>query len=77
MSVTGLLTTNPAYNLGRKRPKVYLLAQKRKLNKESSLDVRYGKTHIRQYLTATTLACTLDEELSEEYKALNDINKKR
>ena len=46
-----------------------------RLNKVSSLEIKYGEIHIKQYHTATYLCCLLEETLSGESMALKVINK--
>ena len=48
---------------------------KHRLNKVTSLEIKYGKIHIKQYHTVTYLGCLLDETLSGESMALKVINK--
>ena len=40
-----------------------------------NLDIRYGTVHIKQYHTVTYPGCILDENLSGEPMALQDIKK--
>ena len=51
------------------------LAQKKRLKKDSTLDIRYGTVHIKQYRTVTYRGCALDENLSGEPTASQVINK--
>lgn len=68
--------TNSTFILGKSRPIVYgLSGTKRKVTKESSLDIRYGEIHIRQYHTVTYIGYALDEDLLGESIALNVIKK--
>ena len=60
--------------LEKTKKSVYYLAQNR-LNKVSSLEIKYGELHIKQYHTVTYLGCLLDETLSGESMALKVINK--
>ena len=71
-SVTGLSITNSAFILRRKDQKYSVW---HRLLKENSLDIRYGKIHIKQYHTVTYLGCALDKVLSGESMALNVIKK--
>ena len=76
MSATSLSITNSPFILGKTRPKVYgLSGTKRKVTKESSLDIRYGEIHIRQYHTVTYIGYKLDEDLLGKSIALNVIKK--
>ena len=53
-----------------------LFGTKHRLNKvSSSLDIKYGKIHIKHYHTVTYLGCLLDETLSGEPMALKVISK--
>ena len=45
-----------------------------RLNKVSSLDIKYGETHIKQYHTVKYLGCLLDETLFGESMALKVTN---
>ena len=51
------------------------MAQNR-LNKVSSLEIKYGELHIKQYHTVTYLGCLLDETLSGESMASKVIKTK-
>ena len=61
--------------LGEVKTKCILFDTKYRLNKVSSLDIKYGEIHIKQYHTVTCLGCLLDETLSGESMALKVINK--
>ena len=52
-----------------------LFGTKHRLNKVSSLDIKYGEIHIKQYHTVTYLGCSLDKTLSGELMALKVVNK--
>ena len=76
--MTGLSIINSPFILGKARPKVYgLSGTKRKVTKENSVDIRYGKIHIRHYHTVTYISYTLDEDLLSESIALNVIKKNK
>ena len=62
-------------HFGEDKTKCILFGTKYRLNKASSLDIKYGGIHIKQYHTATYLGCLLDETLSGESMALKVINK--
>lgn len=62
MYVTGLSVTNLGFILGKARQKIYCLLLMKKLNKESSIDIRYGTIHIKQYHTATYFDYIPEEE---------------
>ena len=62
-------------HLGEGKAKSILFSTKYRLSKVSSLDIKYGEIHIKQYHTVTHLGCLLDEALSEESMALKVINK--
>ena len=62
-------------HLGEDKTKCILFGTKHRLNKVSSLDIKYGEIHIKQYHTVTYLGCLLDETLSGESMALKVINK--
>ena len=47
---------------------------KRTLNKVTSLEIKYGEIHIRQYHTVTYLGCLLDQTLSGESMASKVTN---
>ena len=51
-------------HLGEGKTKYILFGTKCRLNKVSSLDIKYGEIHIKQYHTVTYLGCLLDETLS-------------
>ena len=74
MFVIGSQIINWAFMLEKTKKSVYYLAQNR-LNKVSSLEIKYGELHIKQYHTVTYLGCLLDETLSGESMALKVINK--
>ena len=48
------------------KTKCILFGTKDRLNKVSSLDIKYGEKHIKQYHTVTYLGCLLNETLSGE-----------
>ena len=52
-----------------------MFGTKKRLKKDSNLDIRYGTVHIKQYHTVSYLGCVLHENLSEEPNALQ-VNKK-
>ena len=58
-----------------KAKRIMFDTKKHPLNKDSTLDIKYGEIHIGQYHTVTYLGCTLDEGLSVESIALNIIKK--
>ena len=62
-------------HLGEDKTKCILFGTKHRLNKGSSLGIKYGEIHIKQYHTVTYLGCLLDETLSEESMAFQIINK--
>ena len=62
-------------HLGEDKTKCILFGTKHRLNKVSSLDIKYGEIYIKQYHTVTYLGCLLDETLSGESMALKTINK--
>ena len=43
------------------KTKCILFGTKHRLNKVSSLEIKYGELHIKQYHTVTYLGCFLDE----------------
>ena len=47
-------------HFGENKTKCILFGTKHRPNKVSSLDVRYGKIHIKHYPTVTYLGCSLD-----------------
>ena len=55
--------------------KCILFGTKHRLNKVSSLDIKYGAIYIKQYHTVTYLGCSLDETLSGELMVLKVISK--
>ena len=57
------------------KTKSILFGTKHRLNKVSSLDIKYGEIHIKQYHTVTYLGCSLDKTLSGELMALKVVNK--
>ena len=61
--------------IGEDKTKCILFGTKHRLNKVSSLDIKYGEIHIKQYHTVTYLGCVLDETQSVETMALKVINK--
>ena len=56
------------------KKKCILFGTKHRHNKVSSLDIKYGEIHIKQYHTVTYLGCLLDENFSGEPKAINKIS---
>ena len=59
------------------KTKCILFGTKNRLNKVSSLDIKYGEIHNKQYHTVTYLGCSLDETFSGESlvsKVINKIN---
>ena len=62
-------------HLGEDKTKCILFGTKCRLNKVSSLDIKYGGIHIKQYHTVTYLVCLLEETLPGESIALKVINK--
>ena len=61
-------------HLGEDKTKSILFDTKHRLNKASSLDIKYGEIHIKQYHTVTYLGCSLDETFSGESMSLKFIN---
>ena len=57
-------------SFGEDKTKCILFGTEHRLNKVSSLDVKYGDIYIKQYHTVTYLDCSLDETLSGESVAL-------
>ena len=62
-------------HLGEDKTKCILFDTKFRLNKVSSLHIKYGEIHINQYHTVTYIGCFLDETFSGESVALKIINK--
>ena len=62
-------------HLGEDKTECILFGTKHRLNKVSSLDIKYDEIHIKQYHTVTYLGCLLDETLSGESMTLKVINK--
>ena len=56
------------------KKKCILFGTKHRHNKVSSLDIKYGEIHIKQYHTVTYLGCLLDENFSGEPKVINKIS---
>ena len=48
---------------------------KHRLNKVTSLEIKYGEIHIKQYYTVTYLGCLLDQTLSGESMTSKVTNK--
>ena len=71
MFVIGLLSIH----FGEEKTKCMLFGTKHRLNKVSSLDIKYCEIPIKQYHTVTYLGCLLDETLSGELMALKVIKK--
>ena len=61
-------------HFGEDKAKCMLFGTKHRLNKVSSLDIKYSEIYIKQYHTVTYLGCSLDETLSRESMALKVIN---
>ena len=61
--------------LGEDKTKCTLFGTKHRLNKVSSLNIKYGEMHIKQCHTVTYLGCLLDETLSGESMASKVISK--
>ena len=59
--------------MGEHKTKCLLFGTKHRLNKVTSLEIKYGEIHIKQYHTVTYLGCLLDETLSGESMALKVI----
>ena len=57
------------------KTKCILLGTKHRLNKVSSLDLKHGEIHIKQYHTVTYLSCLLNKTHSGESMTLKVINK--
>ena len=55
--------------------KCILFGTKHRLNKVSSLEIKYGEIHIKPYHAVTYLGCLLDQTLSGESMAWKVINK--
>ena len=53
-----------------KTKKCVLFSTKSRLDKVSSLGVKYGEIQIKQYCTVTYLGCSLDETFSGELKVM-------
>ena len=62
-------------HFGEDKTKCILFGTKHRHNKTSSLDIKYGEVHIKQYHTVTYLGCSFDETLFGESIALKVINK--
>ena len=62
-------------HLGEGKTKCILFGTKYRINKVSSLDIKYGEVHIKQYHTVTYLGCLLDETFSRESMAFKVIKK--
>ena len=60
---------------GEDKTKCVLFGTKHRLNKVSSLEIKYGEIHIKQYHKVTYLVCLLDETRSGDSMALKVINK--
>ena len=52
-------------HFGEDKTKCILFGTKRRLNKGSGVEIKYGEIHIKQYHTVTYLGCLLDKTLSE------------
>ena len=74
MIVIGFYITEWAFILEKTKQNVYHLARNR-LQKVSSLDIKYGEIHIKQYHTVTYFGCWLDKALSAKYVTLKVLNK--
>ena len=62
-------------HFGEDKIKCALFCTKHRLNKVSSLEIKYGEIHIKQYHTVTYFVCLLDEAPSGDSMALKVINK--
>ena len=62
-------------HFGEDKIKCALFCTKHRLNKVSSLEIKYGEIHIKQYHTVTYLGCLLNEIFSGELMALKFRNK--
>ena len=62
-------------HFGEDKTKCILFDTKKRLRKDSNLQIRHGTVHIKQYHTVTYLGCVLDENLSREPMALQVIKK--
>ena len=69
MFVIGLQILNCTF-ISEKTKKCILFGTKHRLNKVSSLDIKYGEIRIKQYHTVTYLGCLLNETFSGELMAL-------
>ena len=59
-----LVDNKLSIHLREHKTKCILFGTKQRLNKVSSLDIKYGEIHIIQYHTVAYLGCLLDETLS-------------
>ena len=75
MSVISFLIGEYSFWRWDDKTKSILFGIKHKLTKVTSLDIRYGVIHIKQYYTVKYVGCSLDENLSGESMALKFINK--
>ena len=55
-----LVDNKLSIHLGEDKTKSILFDTKHRLNKVSSLDIKYGEIHIKQHHTVTYLGCSLD-----------------
>ena len=62
-------------HFGEDKTKCILFGTKHRLNKVSSLNIKYGEIHLKHYHTVTYLGCSFDETLSGVSMALKVINK--
>ena len=62
-------------HFGEDKTKYILFGTKHRLNKVSSLEIKYGEIYIKQCHTVTYLGCLLDETISRESMALKVMNK--
>ena len=62
-------------HFGEDKTKYIRFGTKHRLNKVSSLEIKYGELHIKQYHTVKHLGCFLNETFSGELMGLKVINK--
>ena len=62
-------------HFGEDKTKYILFGTKHRLNKVSSLEIKYGEIYIKQYHTVTYLGCLFDETIPRESMALKVMNK--
>ena len=75
MFVDWFVDNKLSIRFGDDKTKCILLGTKHRLNKVSSLDLKYGEIHIKQYHTMTYLSYLLNEIHSGESMTLKVINK--